>query len=127
MSARVADRLRLHFWKAAAAAGVGARGRVWSMCLVVEAADLLDSPSIAEDTRGDTFPAKLAVIAEGRNAPGAGRVGCGFVLEPCLFLDGSQPVDAFGSHRLVDLAGCETRPKLLAHLLAIRGIDGRAG
>jgi hypothetical protein len=49
MSARVADRLWPHFWEAAAAAGVsGARGRVCSMCLVVEAADLLESAGIAK-------------------------------------------------------------------------------
>jgi hypothetical protein len=36
------------------------------MCLVVEAADLLDSSGIAEDTRGDTLPAKLGLIAEFR-------------------------------------------------------------
>ncbi len=96
------------------------------MCLVVQAADLLDSAGIAEDTRGDTFPAKLAVIAERRNAPRGGRVGCEFVLEPGLFFEGSQPVDALRSHRVVDLARCETGPELLAYLLAIRGIDGRA-
>ena len=107
MSGLVADRLRLHFWEAAATAGVGARGGARSMCLVVEAADLFDSPGIAEDTRGDTFPAKLALIAEFRNALRAGRVGCELVLEPGLFLEGRQPVDALGPHRLVDLAGFE--------------------
>jgi hypothetical protein len=97
------------------------------MCLVVEAADLLYSPGIAEDARGDTFPAKLAVIAERRDASRGGRVGCEFVLEPGLFFEGSQPVDTLSSHRVVDLARCETSPELLAYLLAIRGIDSRAG
>jgi len=55
------------------------------MRLVVEAAHLLDSSGIAEDTCGDPFPAKLALIAERRNAPGAGRVGGELVLEPCFF------------------------------------------
>jgi hypothetical protein len=77
------------------------------MCLVVEAADLLDSSGIAEDTRGDTLPAKLGLIAEFRNALGAGWVGCELILEPGLFLEGGQPVDALGPHRLVNLAGCE--------------------
>src|ERR1700746_27754 len=95
------------------------------MFLVVEAAHLLHPPGIAQAPRGDTFPAKLALIAQRRNALGAGRVGCELVLEPCLFLEGRQPVDALGPHRPVDLAGCETRPELLAYLLVVRGIDAR--
>jgi hypothetical protein len=93
------------------------------MCLVIAAPHIRDSPGIAEDARGDPFPAKLALIAERCNAPGGSRVGGELVLEPCFFLDDRQPVDALITHRSVDLAGCETRPKLSAHLLAIPAID----
>ena len=95
--------LRLHSGKAAAPAGVGARGRARPARLVVEAARVRDSSGVAKDTRGDPFPSKLALIAECRDALRTGRERGKLILKPCLFLDGRQPVHTLGSHRLVDV------------------------
>ena len=67
--------LGFHLGEAATAAGVGARGCFRSVRLVVQAAYVRDSPGIAEDARGDPFPAKLALIAERGDALRARREG----------------------------------------------------
>ena len=67
---RVEGRPRIYLEEAAAAAGLGARRHIRSMCLVVEAADLLESTVSAKAMRGGTVPMKLGLIAERRDAPG---------------------------------------------------------
>src|SRR5258708_14090180 len=118
--------LGLHHREAATAAGVGAGGCVRSVRLVVQAAHVRNPPGVAEDTRGDPFPAKLALIAERGDALGARREGGELVFEPALFLDRRQPVHTLGSHGRVDLIGRAARATLLAHLLTIRGVNARA-
>jgi hypothetical protein len=50
--------------------------------LVIQAAHIRDPPGIAEDTHGDPFPAKLALIAERGYALGTRREGGELVFEP---------------------------------------------
>lgn len=50
--------------KRAPTAGAGPCRCIRSMCLVIAAPHIRDSPGIAEDARGDPFPAKLALIAK---------------------------------------------------------------
>src|SRR5260370_134587 len=129
---RVRDWLWLHFWEEAAAAGVGACGGAGSACLVVEAAGLLCPAGVAEDARGDAFPAELALIAERGDAAGAGGGGCELGLPSCFLLHGREPVHALGPrHPGGDLVGREACPEVradpLADHLGARGIDSRAG